>query len=141
MARLSLNGWQRLWVVAAVSMGLFLMLAGEYLVPTEKMLAAEFDKPLAEQRRYLAEVIQRQRETDAFSQRFFPQSEIENTEARIQQLQNQYTQKQNSLWRDKFTIRGVIAVVWLVLCAGLYCIGAGCGWIIRGFRPTEKSGS
>lgn len=51
-----MNGWQRLWGVVSVIIGLLLMVVGERLVPSNESIALKFDKPLAEERQYLAEI-------------------------------------------------------------------------------------
>ena len=141
MTARTLNGGQRLWVAIAILLGISLMLVGEKLVPTQETLAVKFGKLLEDDRQQLAELHQRQGQTDAFSQDFFPPSDIPIVEARIQNQQNQYAKEQSSLWKDQLAIRSVFVGIWVALCLALYGVGAVVGWVYRGFRPGQDSRS
>ena len=130
-----MNGWQRLWVVVSVIIGLLLMVVGERLVPSKESIALKFDKPLAAERQYLAEIKENRFNTDAFSQDFFGGSALNDTEVRILDLETRHKSELDLLWTDQLKIRGVIAGVWFGLCLGLYAIGSTVGWVHRGFRP------
>ncbi len=130
-----MNGWQRLWEVVSMIIGLSLMVVGERLVPSKESIALKFDKPLTEERQYLAEIKEKRFNTDAFSQDFFGGSALKDTEVRILDLETRHKSEFDSLWTDQLEIRGVIVGVWFGLCLGLYAIGATVGWVYRGFRP------
>lgn len=132
-----MNGWQRLWVVAFVIVGVLLMLVGERLVPSNESIALKFDKPLAQERKYLAEIKEKRFNTDAFSQDFFGGSALKDTEARILLMETHYKAELDSLWTDQIKIRGVIVGVWFGVGVMLYAMGATVGWVYRGFRPKR----
>lgn len=54
------NGWQRLWWVIAAMLAIVLMFIGEEYVPTKESIQQEFEKQLQVERRYLAEIKQKQ---------------------------------------------------------------------------------
>ncbi|MCK1794092.1 hypothetical protein [Pseudomonas violetae] len=130
-----MNGWQRLWVVVFVIVGLLLMVVGEKLVPSKETIAMKFDKPLEQERRFLAELKSKRFDTDAFSQDFFGGNALQDTEARIRDLETRRQSELDSLWTDQLKLRSVFVGVWFVFGLILYAIGATVGWVYRGFRP------
>lgn len=131
-----MNGWQRLWVVMCVLVGISLMLIGEMFVPTQESITQKFEKPLAVERKFLNEIQQKSFSQDPFNESFFGSTALQDTKARISDLKNRQQHEMSSLWGDQLKIRGVIASAWLVICVALYLCGSVIGWVYRGFKSS-----
>ena len=132
-----MNGWQRLWVVMCILIAIPLMTMGELLVPSKEAITQKFEKSLTEERKYLTEIKAKRFDTDPASQLFFGGTALQDTEARILDLETRYKSELDSLWLDKVKVRGIFVLLWLGACIGLYSLGSVVGWIVRGFRPTK----
>ena len=131
-----MNGWQRLWVVMCVLVGISLMLIGEMFVPTQESITQKFEKPLALERKFLNEIQQKNFSQDPFNESFFGSTALQDTEARIFDLESRQQHEMSSLWGDQLKIRGIIASAWLVICVALYLCGSVIGWVYRGFKSS-----
>ena len=132
-----MNGWQRLWVVMCVLVGISLMLIGEMFVPTQESITQKFEKPLALERKFLNEIQQKSFSQDPFNESFFGSTALQDTEARISDLKSRQQHEMSSLWGDQLKIRGIIASAWLVICVALYLCGSVIGWVYRGFKSSK----
>ena len=131
-----MNGWQRLWVVMCVLVGISLMLIGEMFVPTQESITQKFEKPLALEHKFLNEIQQKNFSQDPFNETFFGSTALHDTEARIFDLESRQQHEMSSLWGDQLKIRGIIASAWLVICVALYLCGSVIGWVYRGFKSS-----
>lgn len=132
-----MNGWQRLWVVVCILVAIPLMTMGELLVPSKEAITQKFDKQLSLERKYLDEIKEKRFDTDPTNQFLFGGTALQDTEARILDLETRYKSELDSLWFDKFKIRGIFVLLLLAICIGLYSVGLVIGWIYRGFRPKK----
>ena len=132
-----MNGWQRLWVVMCVLVGISLMLIGEMFVPTQESITQKFEKPLALEHKFLNEIQQKNFSQDPFNESFFGSTALQDTEARIFDLESRQQHEMSSLWGDQLKIRGIIASAWLVICVALYLCGSVIGWVYRGFKSSK----
>lgn len=132
-----MNGWQRLWVVMCVLVGISLMLIGEMFVPTQESITQKFEKPLALERKFLNEIQQKNFSQDPFNESFFGSTALQDTEAKIFDLESRQQHEMSSLWGDQLKIRGIIASAWLVICVALYLCGSVIGWVCRGFKSSK----
>jgi len=131
-----MNGWQRLWVVVCILVAIPLMTMGELLIPSKETIIHKFEKDLTTERNILSSIKEARLKHDTFIEDFISATPQE-TEARILDLETRYKNELDSLWFDKFKIRGIIVAIWLAICIGLYSVGLVIGWIYRGFRPKK----
>jgi len=113
------------------------MTMGELLVPSKEAITQKFDKQLSLERKYLDEIKEKRFDTDPTNQFLFGGTALQDTEARILDLETRYKSELDSLWFDKFKIRGIFVLLLLAICIGLYSVGLVIGWIYRGFRPKK----
>lgn len=112
------------------------MLIGEMFVPTQESITQKFKKPLALERKFLNEIQQKSFSQDPFNESFFGSTALQDTKARISDLESRQQHEMSSLWGDQLKIRGVIASAWLVICVALYLCGSVIGWVSRGFKSS-----
>ncbi|KPX83673.1 Uncharacterized protein ALO59_01895 [Pseudomonas amygdali pv. mellea] len=144
MARLSLNGWQRLWIVACVALLIALgALAYNGNFPTESRIRQQHSWELADLQNQL-ECLRlnpqkaqqpRQNITDQIlsGQPCLAEDGI-RTKQKIDESNKRFEDKLSHLLSLQIESVGWIGAGWLIGCALLYALGALVAWVIRGFR-------
>jgi hypothetical protein len=110
-----MNGWQRLWVVASLVIGLGFAFVGWQNIPTEEREAAEHFRV----------------STIALEFKLPSQYTVESDKREYER----YEEFKDDLIYRQLEYIGTMLAIWAGVCAVLYAIGYGCGWVYRGFRP------
>jgi hypothetical protein len=140
MKGISLNGWQRLWVLACLGMALAVaMFAAERITTEDEVTSwheaktSYFERKIKEARAgvkpspmniYLG--------TDESAEELLRQQAAEN---------KSYASTIEHLPAEQLKKLSAFALAWAVGCVILYVLGWLVAWTIRGFRPNEKAGS
>jgi hypothetical protein len=109
-----MNGWQRLWILASLVIGLGFAFVGWQNIPTAEREATEHTLASA----YAPEFKLPSKYTVEFDNREY-------------QRYNEY--KDDLVYRQLAYV-GTMIAIWIGACAVLYATGFGCGWVYRGFR-------
>ncbi|ETK18220.1 hypothetical protein H097_12983 [Pseudomonas sp. FH4] len=112
-----MNGWQRLWAVASVIVGLGLVGIGWQNIPTEESEAEE---------RFQASLL--------LPELRLPSKYTAEADKRAEAAYDEF--KENLIDRQLGYVAKLLAA-WAGVCAGLYVLGYSFGWVYRGFRPKQ----
>lgn len=140
MARVRLNGWQRLWVLACLGMALtFVMFAAGQITTEDQVTSwheaqtSYFESKIKEARAGVKpSPLNRYVGTDSTAEELLSQQEVEN---------KSYAHRIEHLPAEQLKKVSAFALAWVVCCLVLYVLGWLVAWTIRGFRPNEKSRS
>lgn len=131
-----LNGWQRLWVVSSLLMGLYLACIEARVYPDMAPVAVESfqDVDTFEASMQLC---------DAFKNVATPAQRAACREKFVKPAPERYMARENyrlrvaayqSLGHERRQFVGLVLMIWLTTCAALYAGGWLVAWVARGFR-------
>jgi outer membrane usher protein FimD/PapC len=137
----ALNGWQRLWIVASVVLGIGMTVLTVGLMTTREELQDTHDQKMAS---YTAKLNNLEHpETKAPSGLLYEYytrdyRTVDEVKSAIRHERDDYEQSLASLpWRQAGQL-GFMVLVWIGCSLVLYGVGLTIRWVIRGFRPNRN---
>lgn len=141
MARVRLNGWQRLWVVATGMMGVVAVVAMVDLFKTEQYVDDSYQSEVVNLRD-IKKVLLDPNITEVDSRYSYKKNwTIAEVNDRIADAGEDYTQKLKHLTMEQTKAIVIPLALWLLASSTVYGLGWTAHWVYRGFRPKGKSTS
>lgn len=139
-----LNGWQRLWMVGTVALGICTIGFGVKNLDTKSSLLDEHEHRVDEYRRQISEIKSLKNSKN-------PISKIDklmfgdDPDTRINELTSDITTSNNQLETDLKTVNSnlfkrslILFAFWLGVSIAAYLSGLIIHWVYRGFRPNRE---
>lgn len=111
-----MNGWQRLWAMVSIIIGLAFVGIGWINIPTEESEAREHFQ------------------TSYLLSEFRLPSQY-TVEADMRAAEAYEESKDNRIYRQLGYVASLIAL-WVSICIGLYALGYACNWVYWGFKSS-----
>lgn len=138
-----LNGWQRLWVVGTVALGIFTIGFGVTNLETKSMLLDKYDFQIKEYRSQIEELKFRKdspKPTRIIDEILFednPTTKTEELKSKIVDLNNKLETELKTVTSTLFKNILVLFGLWLGTSVFTYMSGMIINWIYNGFRPSR----
>lgn len=130
----SMNGWQRIWVVACLITLIGGVAYGWVTIPSRAEILKRHNAAVESNNLYLKELegsIQSPADHIIYPRR------ISDLKFYMEKRQNEHIKEMDGLTSRQLSTASMILGTWLSFCLGLYVVGWTFGWIYRGFRPKR----
>lgn len=139
-----LNGWQRLWIVGTVALGMYTIAFGVVTLDTKGSLLDKHERRINEYRSQIEAIKSRKDSTQPIStiDRILygddPSTKINELNTYIINLNNQLETDLKAATPALVKSSLVLLGLWLGASALTYLSGLTLNWIYRGFRPKSQ---
>jgi hypothetical protein len=131
-----LNGWQRLWVVTSLLIGIVIAVIIATHLPNEQDEAERHGYAIRNLNEQLARVIENKKNVNMRDVDIANGKTVENINLRIALENYEYSTSAETLTSRQFQNIGWGLAFWLGISGALYVIGYAVKWVYRGFRPN-----
>ena len=130
-----LNGWQRLWVVTSLLIGIVIAVMVATHLPTEQDEAERHGYAIKGLKDQITRVVENKKNATMRELDLADGRTVENINLRIALENYEYRASTETLTTRQLQEIGYGLAFWLGISGTLYVIGYAVKWIYRGFRP------
>lgn len=130
-----LNGWQRLWMVTSLLIGIGIAVIVATHLPTEENESAQHGFIVSSLNEQITRVLENKKIATLHEMDIAAGRTVENINLRIALENYEYRIRAETLTSRQLQGIGWGFAFWLGISGALYLIGYAVKWIYRGFRP------
>lgn len=130
----SMNGWQRIWVVACLITLIGGVVYGWVTIPSRAEILKRYNTAVERDNLDLQELEGR---LQTPVERYINQRYISDIKFYMDKRQSEHLKEMDELTSRQLSTASIILGTWLSFCLGLYAVGWTFGWVYRGFRPKS----
>ncbi|MGY3172341.1 hypothetical protein ACVWYU_001718 [Pseudomonas sp. TE12234] len=132
-----MNGWQRLWVVASIGFGLFIIFITYENLPTKESLKRNHNFQTEVDKAELNFAEHPDKNRNSFGGIIFSNRTVEQIKEAIASEDADYDIKLKTLTETQAKKFGIAGLIWVGLSLLAYLAGYSIYWVYRGFRPKK----
>jgi hypothetical protein len=130
----SMNGWQRIWVVACLITLIGGVVYGWVTIPSRAEILKRYNAAVQRDNLELQEL---EGKLKSPTDNFIYMPYISDVKFYMDKRQNEHAKEMDELTSRQLSTASIIFGTWLSFCLGLYAVGWTFGWVYRGFRPKS----